>query len=176
MQIEKSWKYHSLTLFIVIFVLALDLVTKYVIESSFKLHETRDVFGSFFQLILIYNKGGVFGIAQGKIHYFLFISFFVLGFIVYTYLSTPLKSIYFRISIGMVLGGALGNMHDRIFNNKGVVDFIYVGWDKYTEILGEKILLRWPAFNIADSAILVGAIALAIILWRQERKKQPAAE
>jgi len=173
---ERNSRRHLLTLGILFVILALDLWTKYLIEANFSLHETKDIFGSFVQLILIYNQGGVFGIAQGKIHYFLIVSFFVLGFILYIYFTTPIYKALFRISIGMVLGGALGNMHDRILNRKGVVDFIYIGWDSYAELFGFRFLLRWPAFNIADSAILVGALLLAILLWQHEKRQKQSSD
>ena len=153
-------------------VFALDLVTKYLIEKNFKDHETLDILGSFVQLILIYNKGGVFGIGQGKTTFFLIVSFLVLIFIFYTYFSTSPRTMAFKISMGLVLGGAFGNMYERIWSQKGVVDFVYIGWDKYAEIFGQKIFLRWPAFNVADAAILIGAILLAVILWNIDKAKK----
>lgn len=162
---------HTIVLITMILVTALDLWTKYLIESHFHIHETKDIWGSFFQLILIYNKGGVFGIAQGQSTVFLIISLFVLAFILYTYLTYKHKTILFCLSIGMVLGGALGNMHDRLFNPRGVVDFLYIGWDKYADLLGAKIFLRWPAFNIADAAILIGAITLAVLFWYHDPQR-----
>ncbi len=160
--------------FIVICIIALavfiDLGSKYLVEQNFRLHETKDIWGSFFQLILIYNKGGVFGIAQGKSYIFLIISFFVLGFLIYTYLTYPYPSWTFRVSTALILGGALGNMYDRTFNPNGVVDFLYFGWDEYASIFGQKIFLRWPAFNAADAFILIGAVVLAVLFWKNEKK------
>jgi signal peptidase II len=154
----------------------LDLWTKHLIEKNFHLHETKDILGSFFQLILIYNKGGVFGIAQGQSTIFLIISLFVLAFILYTYITYKHKTTLFCLSIGMVLGGALGNMHDRLFNPRGVVDFLWLGWDKYADLFGIKIFLRWPAFNIADAAILVGAVTLAVLFWYHDPHRQANQE
>jgi len=71
---------------------------------------------------------------------------------------------YWRVALGMELGGALGNLADRLNPELGyVVDFIWVG--------------NFPVFNLADSAIVIGAVILVIGMWRQEkREKLSAAE
>ncbi len=63
------------------------------------------------------------------------------------------------IALGLVCGGAVGNLIDRVRSATGVVDFIDVG-------LGD---LRWPTFNVADMAVSVGAFLLAWVLWGEER-------
>jgi signal peptidase II len=163
---------HSTLALVTSIIFVLDIFTKFIIEKNFQDHETMDIIGSFVQLILIYNKGGVFGIGQGKTVFFLIVSFFVLIFIFYTYFSTSPRSTAFKISMGLVLGGAFGNMYERLMSKKGVVDFVYVGWDKFTELFGQKIFLRWPAFNLADAAILIGAIMLAVILWKMDKTQK----
>ena len=172
MRILKKISVHTWVILTLVITVVMDLFTKYLIELYFKPHETMNVIGSFIQLILIYNKGGVFGIAQGKTAFFLIVSVFVLIFIFYTYFTNPEKSPLFQVSIGLVLGGALGNMYERVFSENGVVDFVYIGWDKYATIFGYKLFLRWPAFNVADAAIMVGAVILAVILWKSEHLKK----
>ena len=71
------------------------------------------------------------------------------------------KDTLFIIAMGLIFGGACGNIMDRIMSKPGVVDFIYIGVDK---------VYKWPAFNVADSCIVVGAILLVIIFIRQEMK------
>ncbi|MCH8934427.1 MAG: signal peptidase II, partial [Gemmatimonadetes bacterium] len=66
--------------------------------------------------------------------------------------------------LGLVCGGAVGNLIDRIRSSRGVVDFIDVGIGVH----------RWPTFNIADSAVTVGAIALAFVLWMEGREEEGA--
>jgi signal peptidase II len=61
--------------------------------------------------------------------------------------------------LGLLVAGAVGNVVDRLRSAQGVVDFIEVGIGSY----------RWPTFNVADSAITVGAIALAVSLWLEGR-------
>ena len=70
------------------------------------------------------------------------------------------------LALALVCGGAFGNLIDRIRSPQGVVDFIEVGIGSY----------RWPTFNVADSAITVGAIALAISLWLEGRAHERAKE
>ena len=65
--------------------------------------------------------------------------------------------------LGLLVAGAVGNVIDRLRSEQGVVDFIEVGVRSY----------RWPTFNVADSAITVGAIALAVSLWLEGRARGP---
>jgi len=67
------------------------------------------------------------------------------------------------IALGLVCGGAVGNLIDRVRSATGVVDFIDVG-------VGD---LRWPTFNVADMAVSVGAFMLAWVLWGEERSSPP---
>ena len=69
------------------------------------------------------------------------------------------------LALGLVAGGAAGNLIDRIRSARGVVDFLDVG-------VGA---LRWPTFNVADIAVSCGAVALALSLWREDARR-PAAE
>jgi signal peptidase II len=70
------------------------------------------------------------------------------------------------LALALVCGGATGNLLDRIRSPQGVVDFLDVGVGDW----------RWPTFNVADSAITVGAMALAIILWLEGRSAHRAKE
>lgn len=141
--------------------LALDIYTKFLVELNIAEHDRVDVIGTFVQLTKIYNTGGVFGILPGKKTLFLIISIIVLLVLIGFYLYEKQKTDFFCLAMGLVFSGAVGNILDRLMNRPGVVDFIYIG------IEGK---FKWPAFNIADSAIVVGAIALAVIFWLQERE------
>src|SRR5258705_2211813 len=70
--------------------------------------------------------------------------------------SAPVGDRFRQLALGLVAGGAAGNLIDRIRSARGVVDFLDVGIGAY----------RWPTFNVADIAVSCGAIALAISLWR----------
>ncbi len=147
--------------------LALDIMTKSIIVSSVALHERINVIGSFVQITLIYNRGGLFGILQGYQTYFLIISLVVLSLLVLFYVMEKNKKMLFCNAMALIVAGALGNIIDRISGRSGVVDFIYIGSDD---------IFRWPAFNIADSVIVIGAILLMIEFIRQEKIRKSEAK
>jgi signal peptidase II len=75
--------------------------------------------------------------------------------------GAPAGDRFRQLALGLVAGGAAGNLIDRIRSSRGVVDFLDVG-------IGA---LRWPTFNLADIAVSCGAIALAISLWREDARR-----
>jgi signal peptidase II len=75
--------------------------------------------------------------------------------------ASPTGDRFRQLSLGLVAGGAAGNLIDRIRSARGVVDFLDVG-------IGS---LRWPTFNVADIAVSCGGIALAIVLWREDQRR-----
>ena len=147
--------------------LALDIITKNLVVEHIALHERINVFGSFVQLTLTYNRGGLFGILQGYQNFFLIVSLIVLIFLVLFFIFEKNKSQIFCISIALITSGAAGNILDRISGKPGVVDFIYIGSDNF---------FRWPAFNVADAVIVMGASLLLIIFLKEEKKKKQIEE
>ncbi len=142
--------------------LGLDVLTKYLIESNLMEGERINFLGGFFRLTLTYNEGGVFGILQGYQYLFLVVSILVLILLIGFYIFEKEKTLLFTVSMGFIMGGAMGNIIDRIMpRRRGVVDFISVGVDS---------VYRWPTFNIADSTIVVGAGLLILIFIREERR------
>lgn len=145
-------------------VVALDQITKSIITSRFLLHESRAVIDGFFNIVYVMNPGAAFGFLAGASETFRYIFFigitFVAIFLIIFYLvkSKP-GSILIVTSLTFIFAGAVGNVIDRI-RYGAVVDFLdfYIG------------NLHWPAFNVADSAITVGAI---LMLWEMiiNRKK-----
>jgi signal peptidase II len=75
--------------------------------------------------------------------------------------TSPLGDSFRQLALGLVTGGAAGNLIDRIRSQRGVVDFLDVG-------IGA---LRWPTFNVADIAVSCGAIALVISMWREDSRR-----
>lgn len=141
----------SLSLVIAFIVLALDLVTKYWVESALVFGQQIPI-TSFFNLVLTYNPGAAFsflGDASGWQRWFLsgiaFVACAVISYLLYKHTENKL----FCWALSLVLGGALGNLYDRITLGH-VVDFL----DFY---IGDY---HWPAFNVADSAICIGAALL----------------
>jgi signal peptidase II len=149
-------------------VLVLDTVTKVVAERFLARRLPLEVIGEYVQLRLVYNEGAAFGLYLGEHSRWIFfglaiVALFVLGSMVRT--ARPGDRLRFW-SLALLCGGATGNLVDRIRSAEGVVDFLDVG-------VG---LLRWPTFNVADSAITVGAVALAVSLWLEGREQQSAKE
>jgi signal peptidase II len=143
--------------------LALDIITKQLVITYIGLHERIDVIGSFVQFTLLYNRGGLFGIMQGYQKFFLIVSIIVLGLLIVYYIIEKEKTMLFCSSMALIMSGAIGNILDRLIGREGVVDFIYIGSDNF---------YRYPAFNIADSVIVVGAAILLIYYFKMEKKRK----
>jgi signal peptidase II len=111
-------------------------------------------------LRLTYNPGGAFGVLQGVPNFFLISSVVIVVLILFW--ARTVESRKWAIPLGLVLGGGLGNLVDRLFRdtNGQVVDFVD--------------LHVWPVFNLADSAISVGVVVLLIMSFRAGR--QPAGD
>ena len=129
-------------------IIALDRVTKFLALETFAPGETRPVTG-FFNLVLVFNKGAAFSFLAGAPGWQtpLFMALAVVAAVVISVLllRNPGKRL-FCAGLGLILGGALGNLWDRVVWGHVVdfLDFYAAGW-------------HWPAFNVADSAITVGA-------------------
>jgi len=134
-------------------VVALDLYTKHLVQNTFEYGERLTV-TSFFNLVRFHNEGAAFSFLSnaGGWQKWLFTAVAIIAVIVITYLirKNPTQKL-FCIGLALVLGGAIGNLYDRLTLGY-VVDFLYFHINEY----------YWPAFNVADSAISVG---VAILLW-----------
>ena len=142
-------------------VLALDVTTKLMVQRSFRLYQQVEILGDFVRLTYIHNPGAAFGITLGSSSrmIFLALSLVALGALLAMYWVTPAMNRVRLASIALVCGGAIGNLIDRVRSSLGVVDFLDMG-------IGEN--LRWPVFNVADVAVTIGAILLALSLWHEE--------
>lgn len=160
---KRETKNTLIAVIIFIVVLGCDIITKALVEKYISMYERVNVLGSFVQLTLIYNQGGIFGILQGYQQFFLIISIIVFLLLVAYFILEKNKTLIFTVSMGLICAGAIGNILDRITGKPGVVDFIYIGSDD---------VFRWPAFNIADSSIVVGATLLVIHQLIEEKKRK----
>lgn len=137
-------------------VIVLDQVTKLWIASSMRLHQTIEIF-SWFSLTYVRNPGAAFSLFADHSSAFrgpFFALVFVLagGAIAFFVRQTPASQKSVLVACGLVLGGALGNLIDRIAYGE-VIDFALAHWND----------LYWPAFNVADSCISIG---VGILLLR----------
>ncbi len=138
-----------------------DIVTKYIVDTNIAEHERIYIIGKFVQLTKIYNKGGVFGIMQGHKNFFLVVSIIVFIILLGFYFYEKNKTYLFSLAMGLIFSGAIGNILDRLMDKPGVVDFVYIGVED---------VFMWPAFNVADMAIVTGAFLLGYVFWKQERE------
>ena len=145
---------------IALVVLLADQFTKLLIVDSFQLGDSQTV-TSFFNLVRVHNSGAAFSMlstASGwQRWFFTGIGVVATGFILYMLRSHPTQKL-FCFALALVLGGAVGNVIDRIAYGH-VVDFLDFHWDWLSPVFYEG---HFPAFNIADSAISVGAVALIL--------------
>jgi signal peptidase II len=143
----------------------LDLVTKLIAEATLLRTPGISVVGDWFQLRLVYNPGAAFGLHVGPYSRWIFVVALVAVFVLARMSrSSPSTDRFRQVALGLVAGGAAGNLLDRVRSARGVVDFLDVG-------IGA---LRWPTFNVADIAVSCGAIALAISLWREDARRAQA--
>jgi signal peptidase II len=144
-------------------VVLIDFITKLVAESALLHTAAVPIFGDWFQLRLVYNRGAAFGLHVGSLSRWVFLGVAVVAIVVLARMSRsgPVGDRFRQVALGLVAGGAAGNLVDRIRSARGVVDFLDVG-------VGT---LRWPTFNVADIAVSCGAIALALSLWREDTRR-----
>ncbi len=136
-------------------VVIIDQVSKFFVRQKVRLYSQKVIIPHFLNLVHIKNKGIAFGIfnSQGMMSYLLvIISLFAVGFIIYLIITEKKKDFFMSLSLGMILGGAIGNLLDRVCFGE-VTDFIDVHVRNF----------HWPAFNVADMAITTGA-TLALFL------------
>lgn len=133
----------------------LDLFTKIWAVATLSNRSNIKVIGSFFQLTLVRNSGAAFSVAENAT---IFLSLFALVVsVVIIYFSRTITSPGWALVLGLILGGIIGNLSDRIFREPGFLSGHVIDWLQ---------LPNWPVFNIADSAIVVAALISAVLLAR----------
>lgn len=149
-------------------IVVLDLITKIVAETTLSPRLPLGLVGDWVQLRLVYNEGAAFGLHVGEYSRWIFLGLALVALVVLGSMvrSTRAGDRFRLLALALVCGGATGNLIDRIRSAKGVVDFLDVGVGTW----------RWPTFNAADSAITIGAVALAVSLWLEGREQQRAKE
>ena len=157
-----------LYLWISALVVVLDQATKALVDRLMGLHETRDVIDGLLRLTYVRNRGAAFGVlSDAELPYqpWLFaavglVALFAIG----TYAwRLPTSSRLPRLGLAFIIGGALGNLIDRVRLGY-VIDFVDVYWRTH----------HWPAFNVADSCISIGVTLLVLDMLHVPRP-QPAA-
>ena len=145
-------------------ILGLDLLTKTVIEHRLDgPGHSIPVFGDWLHLRLVYNPGAAFGLHLGEHSRWIFLVIAIAAVILLTGLAWKGRTAdrLRLLSLGLVAGGAAGNLIDRIRSPLGVIDFLDLGIGGY----------RWPTFNVADIGVTLGAIALAVSFWLEDSRR-----
>ncbi|PKQ21373.1 MAG: signal peptidase II [Actinobacteria bacterium HGW-Actinobacteria-6] len=143
-------------------VVAVDQISKAAIRANFSLGESVPLIKGVINLTYVRNMGAAFGLFPGKLPVFIAISIGVLGGIAWVWWRIKPQSRWVALALGLVAGGATGNLIDRIVAGR-VTDFFDVGW--------------WPVFNIADMALDIGvAILLFWLLFSGDEFFEEAGE
>ncbi|WPN46508.1 MULTISPECIES: signal peptidase II [unclassified Pseudomonas] len=152
-----SWLWLSLL------VLVIDQASKFYFEGKLEMYQQIVVIPDLFSWTLAYNTGAAFSFLADSSGWQRWL-FALIAIVVSAVLVVWLKRLgrnetWLAIALALVLGGALGNLYDRIALGH-VIDFILVHWqDRW----------RFPAFNVADSAITVGAVMLALDMFKSKK-------
>lgn len=129
-------------------IFSLDQLTKFLVTKNLYLHQSLPIVRNLFHLTLVHNRGAAFGLFKGQVFLFILTSAAAMGLIVLDLIDPRRRrgsgSLY-NLSLALILGGAAGNLIDRLFLGY-VIDF-----------LDFRV---WPVFNMADSAITAGAVLL----------------
>jgi len=158
-------------LWLTLLVIALDLGSKAVISHYFGLHETMAVIPGWFNLTLAHNSGAAFSFLaneSGWQRWFFAIIALVVSTIIFFWIKRlQAHERWMAIALALILGGALGNLWDRLTLGY-VVDFL----DFYYQSGSQFSARHWPAFNIADAAISIGAVMLIIDAFVSKEQKK----
>ena len=145
---------------VIIFVL--DQITKYAITANFADYESKTIL-PFFNLVLTYNKGAAFSFLHNaggwQREFFIVVTVLITAALLWM-MKKNSQNHLLCTALSLVIGGALGNLYDRVLHGQ-VTDFIQL------HAMGFMNLPPWPAFNIADSAICIGA---GLLIWDSFRR------
>ena len=133
-------------------IIFLDQLTKFLIKQNFKLHQSIPIIKNILHLTYVTNTGSAFGLFKGFNIFFILFSVIMIIVIFYYLKSVMKKEKLLQFSIGLLLGGTIGNLIDRLYFGS-VIDFID--------------FRIWPVFNVADSAVTISIILLIVLLWEK---------
>jgi len=141
-----------------------DQLTKILVVKLLPLYSSVAIIPGFFNLVHVRNTGAAFsflagGYSSGRQIFFVAVSLVGIGVIFYVYRGLKKEDKWAKIALALIFGGAVGNLIDRLRLGE-VIDFLDVYVGKY----------HWPAFNVADSAITVGAVILLLFLFLPKSK------
>ena len=133
----------------------IDLVSKLIVSNLMNVNDSIRIIKNFFYITYVRNTGAAFSIFSGEVLGLVIVSLIIISLIVYYIWKNKPQSNLEKIGYSLIIGGAIGNLFDRIFYGYVIdfFDFIIFGYD-------------YPIFNLADSFIFVGVLLLVIYTWR----------
>jgi len=148
------YNYKKLIITILLITLSIDQLTKYLVTQNLPIYQSWPTSG-IFRITYVTNTGTAFGLLQNQSTFLTIGSFIAIFFLYYLYKNFIFENKLLNIAVGLQLGGAIGNLIDRL-RLGFVIDFIDIGW--------------WPVFNIADSSIVIGITIISIFIIFEPRK------
>jgi signal peptidase II len=169
MSLSRPLLTRSLYLALSLFLFGMDRATKTLVVRRLPLHESVPVVDGFFHLTHVANTGALFGLLAGvasplRALIFITVPLLAIALILLFQFRSEAGDVLTQMGLSLILGGALGNLFDRIRYGH-VVDFLDFSVAGY----------HWPAFNVADSCICLGVFTLVLDLYRRERRPAPAS-
>ncbi len=157
-------KHRSFYFLLVLVLLIVDQITKALVFKKIAFLSSQSIIPGFFNLTHIHNRGAIFGFFSQSdsqlLHIVLLLATLVaLALVVYYFFTTPPAEKLAKISLSLILAGALGNLIDRVFRGY-VIDFLDLYIKKW----------HWPSFNVADSCVTIGAFLLVFIVFFKRRR------
>ncbi len=156
----KLWAYFVITGLVVFW----DQLSKIIVRSTMQLYQTIPVLGNYFRLRYVTNTGAAFSMSTGSLLVDRWIltgvGIVAVGLIVYLLIKQ--EQVIPKVCLAMILGGAIGNLIDRIIFGK-VTDFLDSDFPDF-------IMERWPVFNVADSSIVIAICMYMIYILFLEKK------
>ncbi len=162
---KKTWFYLALIGVLVV----VDQVSKWMVLRGVRPYSSVVIIPGFFNITHIHNRGAIFGafsqVGNPTVYIVLTLaSLFALGLVIYYFIITPAAERGTKISLTLILAGALGNLIDRVFRGY-VIDFLDFYARKW----------HWPFFNVADSCITIGAILLLFFFIKRKPACSPSS-
>lgn len=139
--------------------LLLDQLIKYLVDTNMQLHQTQPLIPGFIELFYIHNDGAGWGILSGQQGFLITITFVLIGYLIYESYQQRYQHWLVRLSIGLMIGGAVGNLIDRLRLGY-VIDMFHFEF------------IPFPIFNVADIALTIGIIFAIVALIFEEHIKQ----
>lgn len=143
----------NIIIFSTAFIIAiLDQFSKFLIKQNFQLNHSIPVIKNILHLTYVTNTGSAFGLFKGLNLFFIIFSIIVIAVVLYNLKNIKKNEKLMQFAVGLLLGGTLGNLIDRIAYG-AVIDFID--------------FRIWPVFNVADSAVSISVVLLIVLLWKK---------